>query len=225
MLAVKDGLIDSVPMGRDSRGSSPTTLPAVTRARAAPPVSDPEAVDPNSTVSNMEVRALLRQAQAAEQAQGAGPTVLAVRCDHGHLNPPEAETCRYCGEVIRIRSIAVVSRPSLGRLRFDIGKMVELTGPLLVGRKPPSDEQVNGETATAVLIPDPDQLLSRLHLEVRLEGWQVLVVDRRSVNATYVTAPGKAQLQIRPGEPQPIVPGTTVSLGDIVSFVYEVDRA
>jgi hypothetical protein len=73
-----------------------------------------------------------------------------------------------------------------------------------------------------VAVSDPDKSLSRLHLEIRLEEWQVLVVDRQSSNGTVVELPGQGPVQIRPDEPCLIVPDTRVRLGDTASFVYEV---
>lgn len=119
------------------------------------------------------------------------------------------------------RTISTIVRPSLGRLRFDTGGAIELDRPALLGRKPPDDQLVNGERAVAVAIPDPEHALSRLHLEVRLEGWAVVVVDRRSTNASIVTLPDAPPARLAPDEPRTIVPGTTIRLGDVVTLTYE----
>jgi hypothetical protein len=73
-----------------------------------------------------------------------------------------------------------------------------------------------------VRLPDPDTVLSRTHVEIRLVDWQVQVVDRDSMNHTYVTLPGQGPTQLRPTEPFPIPVGTVVSLGDAVRLTYEV---
>ena len=59
---------------------------------------------------------------------------------------------------------------------------------------------------------------------MRLVDWQVQIVDRDSMNHTYVTVPGHAPTQLRPAEPFPIPLGTVVSMGDSVRFTYEVER-
>jgi hypothetical protein len=65
-------------------------------------------------------------------------------------------------------------------------------------------------------------VLSRTHVEVRLVDWQVLVLDRDSMNHTFVHIPGHAPFQLRPAEPFPIPPATTVVLGAATGFTYEV---
>jgi hypothetical protein len=202
-----DSLIDFVPVNGAARPDSPSP---------APP-------DADATISDAQLRALLGARRGAT-ASPTGPMVPAVSCGSGHPNPPEAQTCRSCGRAIIERQITQMPRPVLGRLRFDTGQIVDLDRPVVVGRKPPEDEQVNGETARPVVVPDPDQALSRVHAEVRLEGWQVLVVDRRSVNSTYVALPGKPPVQLRPNEPFLLVPGSNVMLGDVVSFTFEIER-
>jgi pSer/pThr/pTyr-binding forkhead associated (FHA) protein len=74
-----------------------------------------------------------------------------------------------------------------------------------------------------ISVASPDQDISRSHLEVRLDGWHVLIVDLHSTNGTVVTAPGQAPERLRGGEEVPIAPGTLVSLADDLTFVYEVE--
>jgi hypothetical protein len=147
--------------------------------------------------------------------------VQAVHCPAGHPNPPYAEPCRSCGRTIDDRRVALVPRPVLGVLRSTSGDVV-LDGPVLIGRKPPEGVVVDGEPARVVRVPDPDTVLSRTHVEIRLVDWQVQVVDRDSMNHTYVVLPGQGPVQLRPGEPYPIPIGTVVSLGDAAHFTYEV---
>ncbi len=71
-------------------------------------------------------------------------------------------------------------------------------------------------------IPSPDKDISRNHLEIRLDGWHVLVTDLKSTNGTLVTLPGREPERLRPDAPAPIEPGTTVSLADEVTFRFEV---
>src|SRR4029079_6740747 len=101
-------------------------------------------------------------------------------------------------------------------------QIVALVQPLVIGRNPPSDVEVAGEAALAVRLPDPGALLSRVHLESRLVDWQVQVVDRDSVNHTYVEPPGLPSTQLRAAEPFPIPPDTVVRLGEATTFTYRV---
>jgi hypothetical protein len=119
--------------------------------------------------------------------------------------------------------VTSIPRPVLGVLRVEGGDDIVLDGPVLIGRKPTPGAVIDGEPARAVRIPDPDTVLSRTHVEIRLVDWQVQVVDRDSMNHTYVTLPGQDPTQLRPAEPFPIPVGTVVSLGDAVRLTYEVD--
>ncbi len=162
---------------------------------------------------------------ARESRMPTRPQVQAVRCAAGHSNPPLGQSCRLCGQPIVDRAIKLVDRPSLGRLRFDDGLVVELDRPLLVGRKP--DHQpvppINGESPGIVALPDPDKALSRLHLEVQIEDWHVLVVDRGSANGTLVEIPGHDGEALRPNQRCMIIAGTRVTLAEAASLTYEVD--
>jgi len=150
------------------------------------------------------------------------PQVQAVCCPAAHPNPPLADICSICGTQILDRTVTLVSRPSLGRIRFGTGEIEELDQPLLLGRKPAHDTtHPNPEPIRLVRIDDPDKVLSRTHAEIRLVDWQVQIVDRDSMNHTWVTVPQQAPMQLRPGEAVPIPPGTTVNLGDGATFTYE----
>jgi hypothetical protein len=43
------------------------------------------------------------------------------------------------------------------------------------------------------------------------------------MNHTYVEVPGHAPFRLRPAEPYPIPPGTKVSMGECVDFVFDVE--
>ncbi|MHB8436380.1 MAG: FHA domain-containing protein [Acidimicrobiales bacterium] len=112
-------------------------------------------------------------------------------------------------------------RPVLGSLRFSTGALVCLEGPLLIGRSPQLDRSVSGESPQLVTVPSPDQDVSRNHVEIRLEGWHVILVDLNSTNGTSVTIPGEPPQRMRPGEAIQIYPGTVVTLADVMTFSYE----
>lgn len=166
--------------------------------------------------------AALRAARAAA-AQPTGPTVQAVHCPSGHPNAPQADQCRTCAAPIIDRTVSIIARPVLGTLHFDDGRVERLDVPLVLGRKPKPDQTIGDETGRAIMLDDPDKLLSRVHAEVRLVDWQVQVLDRESMNHTFVQLPGQTMFQLRPGEPFPIPPGTRIILGDVTSCIYTTD--
>lgn len=155
------------------------------------------------------------------------PQVQAVACVVGHLNPPHADRCRTCDAQIPDRTVRVADRPILGRLHFSDGLVVDMDRPLLIGRKPDyvAVKPINGESPGVVTLPDPDRSLSRIHLEVRIEDWQVLAVDRKSANNTFLEVPGEPAVQLRPNQPTLVPVGARLNLADVISFVYEVAPA
>jgi hypothetical protein len=221
-------LIDGVPFSSVAAATNPEpvavpaipTVPSEPRSEASKPVPGDH---DGHTISIADVR---RLAEGALVLSSAGPEVQAVRCPSGHLNPPHAHACRVCGVVIEDRAVTTASRPSLGELRFDDGQVVPLDRGVLVGRKPvaPSIQRQGGLVPHLVTLDDPDRMLSRVHLEVRLEDWQVSVIDQDSRNGTSVEIPGRSPITLRPGEPQLISPGTRTTLGDGMAFVFEVPQ-
>lgn len=158
-------------------------------------------------------------AQRIAPASGSQPTVQAVHCPVGHPNPTHANGCRRCGAPISNRTIVNLPRPPLGTLRFPDGTVVVLDSPLLLGRKPSAT--TSGPDVRAVAIADPEHSLSRSHLEIRISDWHVQVVDRDSMNGTFVSAPGREPFRLHPGEAHPIPVGTVVAMGDSITFTFD----
>lgn len=170
--------------------------------------------------------AALREIQGdLVQVPSIGPQVQAVFCVNGHPNPPIAPACRRCRGAISDRTVREVDRPAIGILRMSTGASVELDRSLLVGRRPTVGGIEPSDLVGLVVVPDPDHSLSRLHAEIRLEGWEVYVVDLDSKNGTYVQIPGQTPMKLRAGEPCMVVPGTRMRLGDVVEMHYEVPES
>lgn len=150
----------------------------------------------------------------------AGPTVLAVLCDQGHPNPPQRPVCSECGGAI-VGKPRRVARPSLGRLALPGGDRIDLTAPVIVGRKPRAD-RVQG-TVLPRLVPLSQGHVSGNHLEFRLEEWNVLAVDLHSTNGTYLRRIGEAPVRL--GErPELLVQGDVLDLGHGVQLTLEFLR-
>lgn len=207
--------------------SAPAPVPPLPVATDGPEPGDHD----GRTVTSAQVAALRSEVPSVTQTTGSTtsrranvPTVHAVRCPVGHLNPPHAPVCRVCGAQVGDQEHLSVPRPVLGWLRFSSGQRVEVSRPLLVGRSPKAAGAITGEFPELVAVPSPQHDISRVHVEVRLEGWQVLVIDCGSTNGTVVTLPGRQPQLLRAGEPHPIVPGSTVTLGGEETFWFEVDQ-
>lgn len=160
---------------------------------------------------------------AEEVDDTAGPMVLAVRCAGGHHNAPHAPRCRVCGQDLPAQNPEPTPRPALGLLRLSTGEVVTLDRGVLLGRAPRASEDVSDASAPhLVRVASPDNEISRNHVEVVLDGWHVLVRDLGSTNGTTVALPGSSPVRVRPGDQQTIEPGTTITLADQVSMVFEV---
>lgn len=209
-------------------------LPADPPPVAAPPILETPALadsadeDPTApqTVIDDDGLADATVSLASVRAKAAplpdGPTVQAVHCPDGHPNPAHADRCRLCDQHIVVRAVTTIARPVLGIIRFDDGTEVEITGPLVLGRRPADDRVIEGEPARAVPLDDPEKVLSRNHAEIHIRDWQVQVVDRDSMNHTFLEPPGQELFRIPPAEPFAIVPGTRISLGEQINAVFEV---
>jgi len=212
----------TVPLDHGRAGAQTVDRFEVEVPAEAPPApgASPGASAPieDATVARADLEALLGDGRGA-----ASPLVPAVLCPTMHPNPPGTERCRSCGLAVTDATVTEVVRPSLGRLRLEDGSAVPLAGPVLLGRNPVDGAPVDGVPAVAVRLPDPDRLLSRTHVEVRLDGWDVLVVDRGSVNGTVVHRSDGTVLELVAPVPAVVATGDRVVLGGSTSFVLEAD--
>lgn len=160
---------------------------------------------------------------AALRAQGGGPEalVVAVLCPDDHPNPVHATTCRACGAHLPAQQPVELPRPSLGVLRLDNGDVVALERGAVLGRNPRLPQGWTGEQPHLVRIDDPDRDVSSQHLEVRLDGWHVLVRDLGSTNGTEVTLPDSEPVLLRAHEQLSIEPGTRITLAGVFGVTYE----
>jgi hypothetical protein len=208
---VPAGLIASFPfaVGVPSAVPGPSSLPPPTVV----PHSAPHRSPPDQVLQTTDRASLLRELASA------GPSVLASRCPLGHLSPANASSCRVCRAAVSPQEPVETPRPVLGALRLSTGDVVTLDRGVVLGRAP---EAGDGERPHLVKVLSPSGDISRVHLEVVLEGWHVLVRDLGSTNGSTVSVPGEAPVRVRAHELVAIEPGTEVSLADEVSFRFEV---
>ena len=91
-----------------------------------------------------------------------------------------------------------------------------------MGRAPEAPDNDDPDRPHVLQLASPDNDISRMHVEIRLDGWHVLVTDLDSTNGTVVTLPGHDPERLRANDPRAIEPGTVVSVADVVTFQYEV---
>ncbi len=212
--AAPDGLIDAVPWTSGGDHAWPASAPP---ALVPPPPFAPSPPDDGSTVMRNDPSRRAARPMAPDRI---GPIVQALLCPNSHASPPTSSVCRVCGAPLPQQDLVSVPRPVLGVLRLSTGDVIALDRGVVMGRSPSTD--LNGEERPHVVkLPSGDGEISRTHLQVSLEGWQVLVTDLNSTNGTLIGLPGRDPEHLRPGQPTPIEFGTLVVLAVGVEFRYE----
>lgn len=150
-------------------------------------------------------------------AVGAPPVkVPGLMCSRNHFNDPRARFCIVCGITMHQASFILVNgvRPPLGVITLSDGNFATLVRSAVVGRDPSEDEAVATGTHIGLPIEDVTGTVSRAHAELRLDGWDVYVIDKNSTNGTFVWAPGHDDWErLAPHKPHLIGPGAHLSFG------------
>lgn len=112
------------------------------------------------------------------------------------------------------RDTVLGPRQPLGTIVLDDGTRHALHRSYVIGREPEQDPAVQADEALPLRLEDPEQLVSRVHADIRLMGGEVQVVDRGSANGTYVLAPEASEWQrLASGQPHTIRPGARIAIG------------
>ncbi|GAA0726378.1 FHA domain-containing protein [Dactylosporangium roseum] len=151
-----------------------------------------------------------------------GATIAAVRCPVGHVNPPGSVLCRVCRIPVPRQTPVQVDLPLPGVLRLPGGETVPLDRRIILGRAPGAPDPGLPDPAHHVTVTSPDNGISRRHVEIRVEGWDVIAVDLGSRNGTIVQQPGERPVELPARGSQTLRPGAAVVLTDQVSIRYEL---
>jgi FHA domain len=200
-------------MERISEGGHTTIQPAGSAAR--PDGAEPDDHD-GSTVH--------RPAPASHLQHGTADTVLAVSCPQGHLSSPSHPSCRVCRQRVAPQEPRRVPRPVLGGLRLPTGEVVPLDRGVVLGRKPAPLEGTS-DWPHLVHLPSDQTFVSRMHLHIELDGWQVLARDLDSRGGTMLTMPGRDPARMRAGEAYVLEPGAALDLAEVYEVRFEVGSA
>jgi len=63
------------------------------------------------------------------------------------------------------------------------------------------------------VVNDAERSLSRVHAEIRLDGWDVMLVDRGSANGTFIANPDGSWQRLAADRPERIEPGQRLAFG------------
>ncbi|MUN37652.1 FHA domain-containing protein [Actinomadura sp. NEAU-AAG5] len=188
-------------------------------ARPAPKVAPP----PTAIEPAPEPVSLIRK----HPRRATGPRVLGVNCKNEHFNDPRAHYCAVCGISMLQLTLSPFHgpRPPLGVLLLDDGHTIPLDHDQLVGRVAEKAPEVAAGKARPLRLTDEEASVSRRHALVRLDEWQVSVVDLGSANGTAVRDPGTEEFRRLPPETAvELRPGATVRIGLSRTFRFESNR-
>jgi hypothetical protein len=157
---------------------------------------------------------------APADAGATGPMVLARVCGEGHANPPTHAQCASCGQPLPSDAVQVF-RPRLGRMRVSSGELVDLDQSLVIGRQPSVSRVQGGEMPRLVQVASPGGDISRSHVEVRLEGWHVMLCDLKATNGTVLVREGQPPRRLAQNEMAILLDGDIADLGDGISLRFE----
>ncbi|UUL75957.1 hypothetical protein NG819_18315 [Pseudarthrobacter sp. Fe7] len=138
-------------------------------------------------------------ATAARQDSAGGPLVLARVCAQGHANPPTRAQCSACGAAL-LPDAVQVARPRLGRMRLSTGDLLDLDQSMVIGRQPSVSRVQGGVMPRLVQVASPGGDISRSHVEVRLEGWHVMLCDLKATNGTVLVREGQPPRRLAQNE-------------------------
>lgn len=242
--AIPTGLIDSVPWHTGGDRSAPSAAPAQRPGPgpAAPPsfsmqvasTQGPSPLAPQPADADHDGQTIVRRSLPGVTGQATarpgtppaakdpvtGPMVLARVCPQGHANPPTNAQCAYCGQPLAGDGVQV-RRPRLGRVRLSTGELIDLDQSLIVGRQPSVSRVQGAVMPKLVQVPSPGGDISRSHVEVRLEGWHVMLCDLKATNGTVLLREGQAPRRLAQGEMAILFDGDIAELGDGVQLRFE----
>jgi FHA domain len=223
------GLIDSVPWRTGGNSVPAPQVPQpVNRSEVPAPATEPS-VDPDGFDADHDGQTIMKSDLAGGGASpepvqqpesGAGPLVLALVCGSGHANPPTHAQCAVCALPLPPDAVQV-ARPRLGRMRVSTGELVDLDQSLVIGRQPSVSRVQGGVMPRLVQVSSPGGDISRSHVEVRLEGWHVMLCDLKATNGTVLVREGQQPRRLAQNEMAILLDGDIAELGDDISLRFE----
>jgi hypothetical protein len=108
----------------------------------------------------------------------------------------------------------VVDPPPVYELRIGDRPAFELTGAVVVGRKPHARRTASAEQQTLITVESPAKEVSANHVEIARLGRTVVVTDLRSMNGTTVLLPGRPAVRLRQGDSVVASGSAIVEIGD-----------
>lgn len=148
--------------------------------------------------------------------------VLAAVCVQQHPNPPGATQCRLCSSPVPQQNPRLVARPVLATLRPSSGSAIEVDRNVLIGRAPSASRVARDQLPHLLTVPSPSHDISRTHVQVHPDEWNIVVTDLHSTNGTTLVHPGGDERErLTPGEPVIVQIGSVLDLGDGITVLVD----
>ncbi|GAA2128055.1 hypothetical protein [Nocardioides bigeumensis] len=193
--------------------------PAVVRLSGQAPPGETDTDGDETDEDGRTVRSVARHLRPPTSE-----TVLAVNCPDGHLTAAYAPDCRVCHQPVPTQDPRRVPRPRLGVLALPTGEVVPLDRGVVLGRKPRA--VAGGEPYPHLVhLPAESTYLSRLHLQIELDGWLVLARDLGAAGGTRLHVPGRDPEQLRAQEAYVLEDGHKLDLADVYPVTFHVSQA
>ncbi|WP_425843916.1 FHA domain-containing protein [Agrococcus sp. TSP3-2-1] len=224
---------ESSPAPGGAEGAATRPVPLAQPAASAPVPVDAGDHD-GMTITAEQARRLQAERAAAAQAAApaepagppaTGPLVLSSLCGSGHVNAPGTTACTTCGAPVDDRSTAQRRRPEVAVAVLPSGERVPLGRGVVLGRRPRSRRVEDGRVPRLVTVESPSEDISRSHLELRVDDWNLVAVDLSSTNGTLLLREGSAPQRLRPEAATILQLGDRLDLGDGVVVAIEPARA
>lgn len=100
------------------------------------------------------------------------------------------------------------------------GERVALDRSAVVGRRPRA-VRATGAIPHLVTVPSPNQDISRNHVELRVEGSDVVATDLGTTNGTWLLRTGVEPVRLQPSDAALLVAGDRLDLGEDVVLSFE----
>lgn len=110
--------------------------------------------------------------------------------------------------------------PAAPVLVVSTGERLTLDRTAVVGRRPRA-LRATGLVPHLVTVPSPRQDVSRSHVELRVEGDDIVAVDLDTTNGTKLLRVGSDPVRLTPGEATLLVQGDRLDLGDGILLDFE----
>ncbi len=91
----------------------------------------------------------------------------------------------------------------------------------IIGTRPKLNRVQGGNVPHLVSVESPNSEISRNHLELRVEGADLLAIDLNSTNGTMLLRIGADPVRLQPREAHLLVGGDQLDLGDGVLLSFE----